>query len=251
MTPETTQPRFEELLRPVARESTVSEVAKRLLDQLAEGRLAPGTRLPSERVLAEALDVGRSTVRGALSALDILGIIEIKPGSGSYVRQTTSDLLPQTINWGLMLGQPRTHDLVEVRQFLEVITAQLAATRALDEDIDRLEKHLRRMEEAVDDVPTFVEADVAFHLETAEIARNSVLSDILHSVRSLLQVWVARAVRADGTTATTLAEHTAVFEAIRSRDPEAAGRAMRAHMDSASGRLRRSLVSPEAGAEAS
>lgn len=241
MTPQAGPANFAGLLRPIARESTVSDVAKRLLDQLTEGNLAPGTRLPSERVLAEALDVGRSTIREALAALDILGVIEIRPGSGSYLRGQGSALLPQTINWGLMLGMPSILDLIEVRAHLEVMTAQLAAERATDEDVTRLRGHLKRMSEAVDDSNIFVEADVAFHFETAAIARNSVLIDILHSIRALLQVWIKHAIRDEGSAAITLAEHTAVYEAIRDRDSESAARTMHAHMDAASARLRGSI----------
>ncbi|MFE5074160.1 FadR/GntR family transcriptional regulator [Streptomyces halstedii] len=234
-------PDFTSLLRPVVRESSVSEVAKRLLDHLSEGNLKPGTRLPAERQLADALGVARSSVRGALSALDVLGIIEIRPGSGSYVREGTSEFLPRAINWGLMLGQRRTQDLVEVRTFMEGMSARLAADRAGAEDIERLEQHLERMREAGTDVKAFIEADIAFHLETANIARNTVLSDILHSIRALLQVWMERAGNIEGTVSGTLCEHRAVLDAIRAGDPEAADAAMAEHMRLASDRLRLSL----------
>lgn len=141
-------PDLAQLLRPVVRESSVSEVAKRLLDHLSAGDIKPGTRLPAERQLAEALGVARSSVRGALSALDVLGIIEIRPGSGSYVREGTSEFLPRAINWGLMLGQRRTQDLVEVRTYLEAVSARLAAERATDEDLERLAGHLQHMRAA-------------------------------------------------------------------------------------------------------
>ncbi|MCR8940764.1 FadR/GntR family transcriptional regulator [Streptomyces bacillaris] len=232
------------LLRPVVRESSVSEVAKRLLDHLSAGDIRPGTRLPAERQLAEALGVARSSVRGALSALDVLGIIEIRPGSGSYVRAGTSEFLPRAINWGLMLGQRRTQDLVEVRTYLEGVSARLAAERASDDDVTRLEAHLARMREA-GDVTAFIDADIAFHLECARIAQNSVLSDILHSIRALLQVWMERVSDIEGTVSGTLCEHDAVLRAIRERDPEAADRAMAEHMRMASARLQASIA-PEA-----
>jgi GntR family transcriptional regulator, transcriptional repressor for pyruvate dehydrogenase complex len=238
-------PDFTSLLRPVVRESSVSEVAKRLLDHLSEGNLKPGTRLPAERQLADALGVARSSVRGALSALDVLGIIEIRPGSGSYVREGTSEFLPRAINWGLMLGQRRTQDLVEVRTFMEGMSARLAADRASEEDVERLEAHLERMREAGADVKAFIDADIAFHLETAHIARNTVLSDILHSIRALLQVWMERAGDIEGTVCGTLREHGAVLDAIRAGDPEGAEAAMAEHMRLASDRLRLSLSGDE------
>ncbi len=226
----------------VPRESVVTSVARRLLDQFTSGRIAPGTRLPSERQLSTSLQVGRSAVREALAALDILGIVDIRPGSGTYLRGSNSDLLPRTINWGLMLGQPRTHDLVEVRQQLEVFSAQLAAERATDDDVAVIGRRIEEMRAAVKDVSEFVDADVAFHLEVARAAKNSVLSDILHSVRELRHGGVARTSQDGPAAEASLPEHLAVYRAIADRDPEAAQQAMRAHMTTASDRLRQSLA---------
>jgi DNA-binding FadR family transcriptional regulator len=142
-----------------------------------------------------------------------------------------------------MLGQRRTQDLVEVRTFMERMSARLAAERADEDDLARLANHLERMREASGDVQTFIEADIAFHLETANIARNTVLNDILHSIRALLQVWMERAGDVEGTVTGTLREHAAVLAAIRERDPDAADIAMTEHMRLASERLKHSLGS--------
>jgi GntR family transcriptional regulator, transcriptional repressor for pyruvate dehydrogenase complex len=226
---------------PIRRDSPVSLVARRLLDDVTAGSHRPGSRLPSERRLAESLGVGRSAIREAIAVLEVLGIVEVRVGSGTYVRGTISDLLPQAIDWGLMLGERHTRDLVETRQHLEAVTARLAAQRATDDDVAHLRSRLDRMRETAELVAEFTDADVEFHLELARIAGNTVLRDILHSVRALLRVWIQRAVGADGDTAATLAEHVAVFEAIERRNPDAATTAMARHMESASARLERSL----------
>jgi DNA-binding FadR family transcriptional regulator len=99
------------------------------------------------------------------------------------------------------------------------------------------------MRAAMDDQQRFVDADIAFHLEVAQIAGNSVLSDILHSIRALLRVWITRAVREAGQVDLTMSEHTAVYDAVVSGDPAAAAAAMDEHMESAGARLVRSLES--------
>jgi len=233
---------FAQQLMPVPRESIVFRVAQSLLDHLTSGAIAPGTRLPSERQLAETLNVGRSAVREALASLDLLGIVSIRPGSGTYLRDSSSEILPRAINWGLMLGQPRIQDLVEIRQFLEVDSARLAAERATDDDIEKLSRQIDQMRRSVDDFSEFVELDVNFHLGVARAAKNSVLSDVLNSVRPLLHVWIERTSNDHEVTAAAVIEHVAIFEAIRDRDPEAAERAMREHMHIASERLRASLA---------
>jgi len=228
-------------LTPIARSSVTRDVTARVFDYLVSGELNPGARLPSERRLADALQVSRSAIRETLAVFEVLGIVDSRPGSGTYLRTQSSDLLPSVINWGLTLGQPRTLDLVEARAEMEVITARLAAERATKADIGRLEIHMERMQETVELRREFVDADVAFHLEIADIAGNSVLSDLLHSVRALLRVWVERAVTEEGTNVPTLSEHRRVFEAIKAGDVEGSEQAMKAHMRSASNRLRRSL----------
>src|ERR1700761_5938281 len=228
-------------LRPVERTSTASVVARQLLDELSKDQFVSGTRLPSEREMADTLGVGRSTLREAMSALDLLGIIEVRPGSGSYLKADSSQLLPQALKWGLALVQPENQDLIEVREHLEVLAAKLAAERADDADIARLEVQVQAMKDAGTNVEAFVDADIALHLETAVIARNSVLEGVLESIRALLEAWFDRTLRVEGTMSATLREHELVFEAIKNRDPEAAESRMKALMDAADLRLKRTL----------
>jgi GntR family transcriptional repressor for pyruvate dehydrogenase complex len=95
----------QELLGQIPQRTAISGVASRLLTYLTSGETPVGTRLPPERELAASLGVGRSAIRGALAALEILGIVEVRPGSGSYVAGTTSELLPPGAQLG-NAGQP-------------------------------------------------------------------------------------------------------------------------------------------------
>ena len=228
-------------LSALSRESPVTEIARVLLGQLLNGHIAPGTRLPSERQLAQTLDVGRSAIREALKALDVLGLIEVRQGDGTYLKGDSSDLLPQAIEWGLMLGQPRTQDLVEARRHLEVVITRLAAERIDADGLAALERNLATMREA----PTtaeFVEADIAFHMTLARAGGNSVLNDVLHSVRALLRVWIRRAIAEAGSVDRTCAEHRRVLDALAAHDPDAAAAAMHDHMQAANTRLQASLA---------
>jgi GntR family transcriptional repressor for pyruvate dehydrogenase complex len=176
-------------------------------------------------------------VREALAALDMLGVVSIRPGSGTYLRGSASELLPQTLSWGLMLGEQRTRELIELRHGLEVQAAGLAAERGAGEHVDRLRGFLAAMWENRDNLERFVEADRDFHLEIGAAAGNVVLRDLLQNVRSLLRVWTERVLRDEVLAEITYAEHAAVFRAISDHDPAAAGAAMAAHMDSAGARL--------------
>ena len=226
--------------------SPVSEVARRLMDLFTSGEIAPGTRLPPERQLASTLGVGRSAVREALAALEILGIVDVRPGSGTYLRGAASELLPQTLRWGLLIGERNTAELLELRSGLEIYVARLAAERLDDERVAALGRHVDAMQAAGDDLEgrltEFVRADLAFHQELAGGVQNVILLDLLQVVGSLLRVWADRAVHDPENARRATDEHRAVYEAIVARDADAAASAMALHMATATARLTEASV---------
>ncbi|GAB2510203.1 FadR/GntR family transcriptional regulator [Paramicrobacterium agarici] len=224
-------------LGSVSAGNSVPEIARRMLDLFTSGSIEAGTRLPPERQLSASLGVGRSAVRETLAALEILGIVEIRPGSGTYLRGSASELLPETLNWGLMLSAERTTELIELRGELEVSAATFAATRVDADQLASLRAHLDEMRAGLDDLPRFITADVAFHVAIAESAGNTVLTGMLQSVRSMLRLWVERGLRDRTQAEKALAEHAAIVAALEKNDADAAAAAMRAHMATAGERL--------------
>jgi GntR family transcriptional regulator, transcriptional repressor for pyruvate dehydrogenase complex len=225
---------------PIKREPLATHIARRLVEFILSGQVEPGARMPSERALAEAFGVGRSAMREALKALSLIGLVEVRQGDGTYLRKADSALLPELIEWGLLLGEPRTMDLVEARQEIEVVIAGLAAKRRSEADLVELRALLERMRDAAT-AQSFVETDVSFHLRLAEAAGNSALRDIHSSVQALLRTWIARVVEASGDTVPSYLEHVPLLEAVEARDVAGAQAAMASHMSSAAERLRNTL----------
>ncbi|MEN3284301.1 MAG: GntR family transcriptional regulator, transcriptional repressor for pyruvate dehydrogenase complex [Solirubrobacteraceae bacterium] len=223
------------------REAASAEITRHLLDYLLSGDLAPGQRLPSERQLADALQVGRSAVREAIKSLSLLGLLDVRQGDGTYLSRTDSELLPRVIEWGLLLGERRVYDLMEARTHLEITLAGLAAERRQNAVVTRLRELLAEMESAVS-IADYVQADIAFHLEIAQASGNEVLAGLVNSIKSLLRVWAERVLESAGETTTSLAMHVPIVDAIEGRDVEASRVAMAAHMDRASRRLRETLA---------
>lgn len=222
-------------------EGLSQEIAKRLIDALLSGVFAPGTRLPSERQLAQQMSVARSAVREALKSLGLLGLIETRQGDGTFVRYPDSELLSRVIEWGLLLGERRTADLVEMRQHLEIAVAGMAADRRDEADVSALRDALAAMREAEGNPLAFVAADVAFHGLVASAARNATMHEVLRGIQSLLEVWIRRVVVSSGAGGASYDEHVAIFDAIVAGSAEGATSAMQAHMSGAAERLRRSL----------
>lgn len=217
--------------------SAVSIVANRLIELFTSGSVLPGTRLPAERSLAASLGVGRSAIREAMAVLEVLGIVDVRAGSGTYLRSGASDLLPKTMTWGLLIGARENSELLEIRSGLEIYVARLAAERATEDDIIALGNHVDLMFETVNDLDTFVAADRAFHRCLLNTAGNTTLSGQMHTIHALLRVWLDRAVDTTEQAALATDEHHAILEGIRSRNPDAAASAMATHMNSANARL--------------
>jgi GntR family transcriptional repressor for pyruvate dehydrogenase complex len=229
-----------ELPRLDPRDPVSVEVARKLLGYFLSGRAPVGRRLPSERVLASQLGVGRSAIRDALKPLALLGVIEVRPGSGSYLKATTSELLPEVVEWGLLLGEQSLNDLIEARRFVEVALARLSAERRDESVLAELRQAVAQMAAAAD-VEAFTEADMAFHLRLAESAQNEVLAGIVKNIRTLLKVWIRRVVTAGADRDAIRDDHLAIVEAIERGDPDAAAVAMERHLSTVTQRLREGL----------
>jgi GntR family transcriptional regulator, transcriptional repressor for pyruvate dehydrogenase complex len=222
-------------IEPTPREPLGSEVARRLFDYLLSGEVRPGQRIPSERQLAELLDVNRPAVREAIRAVGFLGLLDVRQGSGTYFRGPDQDVLFRLFEWSLLFGEGEARDLMEMRADLEIIAAGRAAERRTAHDIAALKELLDRMRDS--DAAGFRDADVAFHAKIAEIASNVVLKDMLASVRTMIRGWVSRNITAARTTKIAYRDHVPIYRAIAAGDPEAARTAMAAHMQAATRRL--------------
>lgn len=219
------------------RGTTAAEVAQHLLAHFGTGPLSTGDRVPPERALAEKLGVGRSAVREALAALELLGLVEVRPGAGTYVRGTTSDLLPKSLTWGMLLGDTDTQQLLEVRSALEVEAARWAAERADAQAIQLLQGSIAMMHEALPDLEKAVTLDYRFHVILADSCHNDLAADLLRTCRTLLSIWMNRALRSVDDAIASLTEHETILRAIERHDVGSAEQAMRAHMRTATKRL--------------
>jgi DNA-binding FadR family transcriptional regulator len=203
------------------------KVSDDLCRQIAEGRFAIGERLPPERTLALTYGVSRPTVREAIIALEVDGLVEVRMGSGVYVVATA----PRG-------GTPAYPDLgpfevLEARRMIEGQVCALAATRITDVTIDALETLLHRMADA-DDHHVSEQADRDFHLAIAQATGNSAL------VAAVEMLWQARDRSPQYLLMSEKAhaagvfprhdEHARILDALRARDADRAGDAMRGHI---------------------
>lgn len=239
------KPRLElEPVRPLALKERVIRQLTRLIE---EGALKPGDQLPSERELSEELQVSRGTVREAVQFLQALGLVEIRHGSGTFVRlaRDPSELREEWRDWTIRHAA-RIHDLLELRKGLEPFAAELAAQRASADDLAAMEEALEPMQQAVDtpEVTALINADLAFHHALCAAAGNAALSEFADAlgeqlVRERGAIW-----NLPGRPARSLVEHGAICEAVRAGDAERARQAVLEHLESVEADLGASVLSP-------
>lgn len=228
-------------IRTLKREERLSDrVAKRLEELIVGGVLKTGQRLPPERELAEMFGVSRTVVREATHNLTAKGLLEVRPGSGSYVSGPSTDSVTESLSLLLrsMEGGLFVEDLHEVRRVLETAIATRAAERATDEDILDLEVTLRRMEEAEGDSEAIADLDVEFHRALAVAAHNPLFIILLESIGELLLAIRRMAFQAPETFHKARYHHRDILEKVKSRDPHQAREAMSAHLDEAEDTMR-------------
>lgn len=219
-----------------------SKLLERFREMLADGSLAPGTKLPPERELASSFGVSRNSLRQALKVLEAMGILVQRTGYGTCLRNDASTILHEPIRFMVLLDSISHHELFETRLIVEPQLAARAAERAALENIEELRKALDDMDdmkEAGDDRCRIIESDLAFHAAIFRAADNRVCESMFSVIhRSLAGSISLTSQFVD--TAHTLNFHRRIFRAIHERNPEQARLAMMEHLTDARDVLARS-----------
>jgi GntR family transcriptional repressor for pyruvate dehydrogenase complex len=143
--------------------------------------------LPPERQLSAQLGVSRNILREAVRMLVQKGLLEVRPGSGTYVARPGAEFLQDFIDIFVRTSEFGLLDLVEARQALEVQIAELAAQRATEDDCLSIDHYLKELESAAGDPERYIEADISFHEAVGKAARNEVLQQLLKSIRGAMR----------------------------------------------------------------
>jgi GntR family transcriptional regulator, transcriptional repressor for pyruvate dehydrogenase complex len=208
-----------------------SEVASQIHRLIADGRLKPGDRLPSERELAEVFGVSRSSVRDAIRVLEMRGLVEPKHGEGTLVRQVPLDAIVSPLADVLTASKDLTAELFDMRRILEPPVARAAAVRATPEDLEALDQILERQALRVRAGEVAIAEDNEFHYRIATAAKNRVVLRVIDVVMDLLRESRVRWLQGPGRAHSSLAGHRRILDAIRRRDPDGAAEAMRVHVE--------------------
>jgi len=216
-------------------------VIEKIVNYIREHHLSPGDRLPSEQNFLDVLGVSRPTLREALRSLSVTGLIDLQPGSGTFVgsRPGMLTLLAHGPVPSLLTTAEEIKEYIEVRRILEPAITAIAAERATSEDLKTLETVLGKMKQNVTDEVYDKKPWVDFHVALFQASHNRLLVDMATPIILMLSQLTPYIITEKGDRSTIeefkqkIIIHTGLYEAIVSQDPKAARKAAEKHVESA------------------
>lgn len=212
-------------------------VIQRITQAIHEGRLKPGDALPSEARIAASFGVSKPIAREAIRQLAAMGVVHIQQGKPTRVQALDAAPLDRFYRFAVRGRANGLTEAVELRRILEPPIAAHSAARRSDADIEKLDLILARMEDALGNVPLWIEADLDFHEAVAASSGNRLLDFQIRGlrpvIREVMEIFNSRGARTADDWQLTFRRHVRVIEAIRSGDAAAAADAMQKHFEAA------------------
>lgn len=214
--------------RAIKSEKISLQIIKQIQLMVKNDHFKVGDKLPPERVLAEEFGVSRPSVREALCALEIAGLIKRKTGDGNYILDVSDNRFNKSLE---LLDRYSPMELIEVREIVEKEVVRIVARSATQNDIDRITKEFKKMEMAVRKHKSEIEEDINFHLSIAESVKNSLLRKLIKDIIGLMRqsLWKRVMLKDEQwphDAEENLQLHRRILEAIRDHDELKATKAL-------------------------
>jgi GntR family transcriptional regulator, transcriptional repressor for pyruvate dehydrogenase complex len=221
------------MFRAISREARLSDkVTEAILEMIASNKLKPGDALPPERELGMQFDVSRTVIREAVRTLRAKGLLEVKSGSGVRIVAVDGATVRESMRHFVHGSSLDYTKVDEVRRVLEVAAAGLAAERATEEDITRIDETIALLANECHDLEKSVLHDLAFHRGLATATHNELFL-VLHDSMGEMLLEVRRRNLSRGRKERRLVVemHRKIRDAVAAHDAEAAKQAMREHLE--------------------
>ncbi len=210
--------------------STVERIVDNLLALIKERSLKVGDKLPPERQLCEIIGVSRPILREALKALQVMSIIDIRQGSGAYIKSLEPEDMVEHLDIVFHLDSSLYADLYDARRILESAIARMAVKNISDEQLAAIEENIRQAEAAIDDEQLFFRKDLELHEMIMKAAGNRIIPVFMQSVNKLALMIRKKSNAMPNIRKNTIQDHEIILKALKTRDAEAAAAAMADHI---------------------
>ncbi len=216
--------------KEISKSSLAEKIILQMITMIKNRELQPGEKLPAERDLAQTLNVSRPSLREALRALSILGVVEIQQGNGAYIAEIGDDEVAQTIDLVLSLKDPLYIEVLECRKVVESGIVAMAIQKITDEQIEELDWLVAKLEANLEQSEEFIATDLAIHDFFIRVAANNLLEVFMNSIVRLGKASRQRTTPLSGVPQMVVSQHKKILEAVKRRDSVAAVSAMEEHL---------------------
>lgn len=220
--------------RPFKRRRAYEHVLEQMKEQILTHRFQPGEKLPTEYDLCQSFGVSRAVIRQAMTVLSMMGLIEIKQGSGSFVAEPLGRLVSTSVDLNLSIEKDSPRDsiyrLIEMKEILESRASALAAERATPALLRKMENCLETMERLLDEPIAFLKVDYEFHQAVADATNNHFIESFERAILDLMWKVSPALVAPKKELSVSLEYHRAIYKAIQEKDPREAARAALVHL---------------------
>ena len=207
-------------------------VIEQIVAQIAAGKLKRGDKLPPEPVLMQQFGVGRSSIREAMGALALMGVISVRPGHGTHITVSPEEFLARPLSWGIPMGRQSVQEFIDARNALEKSIIELAVINATEEDLAEIKKQQNLMIKNRKSGRKAIQADLAFHMALAEASHNNVLIGFLKQLRHLMKSAMEQKLIVIKTYDSVITQHREIIDALESRNVEKACQTIDKHLRS-------------------
>jgi GntR family transcriptional repressor for pyruvate dehydrogenase complex len=226
---------------PIPRTTLTATAFEQLISYVVKGTWKSGDRIPPERELCQQLGIARTSLREALKAMELIGLLDSRVGDGTFVCPR-SEFLSRPLLWAFTgSDHSELQDLMEARTIIEENLAGLAAERGSREAIAVIGQTVQMMRDSIARGDSILEADVAFHLAISAAAENEVLRNAAQLLRNLMRQWIYFNLHLPGVPSAALKHHQEIYRAILNGKSATARSTMRRHLEETSALVRRAI----------
>ncbi|MGG5460358.1 FadR/GntR family transcriptional regulator [Clostridium sp. B9] len=222
------------MFKPVKNTKVYEQVVDQIKEMVRVGQIKKGDKLPTERVMAEELQVSRTSIREAMRALEVVGLIESRQGAGNYIREEFDNVLLEPLSIVFMLQNGTNKDILELREVLELSTIFLSVMRISENDLENLGELIERFKYSTSEEESSI-IDSEFHSIIVKGANNVLITNLLEGVSELVDKFISegrRAILSHNNGKEKLFEyHEKIYLAIKERDGYKAYKAMQEHFE--------------------
>ncbi|MCK8827514.1 FadR family transcriptional regulator [Natroniella acetigena] len=219
---------------PIQDKKVYEQIIDQIKQMIYQGELKKGDKLPSERTLTDKLNVSRSSLREAFSALEMIGLIESRHGEGTFVKENTEDNFLKPLSLLFMVEENINKDLIELREVIETSIVELVISRATQQGLKEIKKYVELMEGSRGDVLNSQRADRGFHYALARTTGNKFIYKFLDSISEVIDLYFANAmeriVKDKNKNEYFIRQHNKIYKAIEDRDKVLAKQSMIEHL---------------------